>query len=262
MENNARLGGFMLVVGTVGVVVGLVGGVVGAVLVRNFATDARNSLAVTAEALSAAENTVVVAGGALQDLTGTVATVGTAALSVSTSLDSSQVLIEEVARITGEDLPASIEAIDASMPALIRVASVVDTSLRAASFFGLDYDPDEPFDDALRALDASFDGIPDRLRRQSELLDESSDDLTDISATARQLSRDMTGLSGQLAATTDLVTDYQSTARDANLLVARISSDLNGRSRLAQILAVVFGVVFATSQSATLYLGWQLRSGD
>ncbi len=261
MNPRPRLGAVLLVVGTVGVVVGIVGGLLGAVLVGQFADDAQETLAVTTVALDAAQETVVVAGDALADLSGTVATVGTASLSVSTSLDDSQELVAEVARITGEDLPASIEAMDASMPALIRVASVVDGTLRAAAFFGVDYDPEQPFDEALRTLDASFDGIPGRLRRQAELLDESSGDIADIATTARQLSRDMTGLSAQLAATTELVDDYETTARQANDLVEQIAFDLDRRARLAQVMLVLGGLVFAASQLTTLYVGWLLR-GD
>lgn len=261
VRGSFLVGVIMLIVGSVGVVVGVGGAIVGQRLVTDVARDAETALMLVTDGLEAGQASIELAGTAVTDLESAVATAVTASDEVADTLANSGQLIGEVARITGEDLPESIDAVDAAMPGLIRVAGLIDNTLRAARFFGADYDPDKPFDEAVADLDASLDGMPDDLRTQAALLADSTEDVAAIASTARVLSSDLGALRSELAATSQILSEYESTAAEANRLVAQLRADLDDRVALLRVFAVAFGLVFAASQIAPLWIGAQLVGG-
>ncbi len=263
MVGNPRVAGYlMLIVGTVGVLVGVGGAVVGQGLVTDVSRDAETALVLVTDGLESGQASIELAGTAVTDLESAVGTAVTASDEVADTLANSGQLIGEVARITGEDLPESIEAVDAAMPGLIRVAGLIDNTLRAARFFGADYDPDRPFDEAVADLDASLEGMPDDLRTQATLLADSTEDVAQIASTARVLSSDLGELRAELAATSQILSEYESTAAEATELVAQLSADLDERAVLLRVFVVAFGLVFAAGQIAPLWIGAQLVGGN
>lgn len=263
MVGNPRMVGYlMLIVGTVGVLVGVGGAVVGQGLVTDVSRDAETALVLVTDGLEAGQASIELAGTTVTDLESAVGTAVTASDEVADTLANSGQLIGEVARITGEDLPESIEAVDAAMPGLIRVAGLIDNTLRAARFFGADYDPDRPFDEAVADLDASLEGMPDDLRTQATLLADSTEDVAQIASTARVLSSDLGELRAELAATSQILSEYESTAAEATELVAQLSADLDERAVLLRVFVVAFGLVFAAGQIAPLWIGAQLVGGN
>ncbi|MGF1665407.1 MAG: CBS domain-containing protein [Acidimicrobiia bacterium] len=99
---------------------------------------------------------------------------------LTTSGEEAAVMIDEVSELTGDQLSRSIAAIEASLPAMIEAASVMDDTLRALSFVGVGYDPEVPLDDGLRQLAAGLDGIPEELSAQGESLSRLSDRVVDV----------------------------------------------------------------------------------
>ena len=59
------------------------------------------------------------------------------------------------------------------------------------------------------------------------------------------LSDDLDRLGRELSATSEILTDYQSTAADADLLVTELRADLDERGAMLRLLVVWFGLVFA-----------------
>lgn len=258
MGRSWFVGIFMLTVGTLGVVLGMGSAVVGQRLVADVFGDAESALTLVADGLDAADVSIELAGAAVTDLETTVAAAADASESVAGALADSGVLIAEVARITGTDLPESIEAVDAAMPGLIRVAGLIDNTLRAARFLGVDYNPDKPFDEAIMDLDRSLEGMPADLRTQANLLEQSTADIAEIAETAQGLSRDFNGLRSELGATLRLLEEYQSTATAADQLVAGLQADLNDRATIFRVGVVAFGLIFAAGQIVPLWIGSQL----
>lgn len=262
MGRSNVVGLFMVIVGTLGAVLGIGAALLGQQLVADVIGDADQALGLVADGLDAADVSIELAGAAVTDLETTVAAAADASESVAAALEDSGVLITEVARITGNDLPESIEAVDAAMPGLISVAGLIDNTLRAARLFGVDYNPDKPFDEAVTDLDRSLDGMPDDLRAQADLLEGSTADIAEIAETAQGLSTDFADLRFELRSTLALLDEYQSTAAAADELVSGLQADLAGRATILRALVLAFGLIFAAGQIVPLWVGSQLLRQD
>ncbi len=252
----------MLVVGTIGAVAAITVAVAGVLLVDRFARDATETLDVVETALSTATETVALASESISDLEAAISTGADAAADVGLSLRESEVLIAEIADITGTDLPVAVEAIDDALPAIQRVAGAVDGALSALRFVGVDYNPDRPFDDAVADLDVSLDPIPERLRRQSELLTDSAAGLEAIAGTSDELSVELSALEARLEDSRTLVADYDAAAADAVALIDEMQESIAGSGRLAKAVVVLAGLALLASQVTPLYLGATLRQSD
>jgi hypothetical protein len=66
------------------------------------------------------------------------------------------------------DVADSLSSVQEAMPAIVDAGRVIDSTLRALSLFGVEYDPPVPFDEALIDVEAGLDGLPDSIRSQGQ----------------------------------------------------------------------------------------------
>ncbi len=245
--------------------------------IDNLALTMSNALELTSETLDNVENTLVVSKQTLTDLSVTLTTMETTAGDMATAVADAEPLIDEISTVVASDVPNSIETLQNTLPTLVEVAAVIDTTLITLSRFkidetilgfnlnydlGIDYNPEVPFDQAVTDLGASLDGLPETLRSLETELETTKSSLDIMNQNVDQLATDMANLNTTLGEVQPVLDEY-----------IRIVVDVNDRLRLsgkqvgvqAQQVKQIFNIIFiwmGLFQLVPLYLGLEMVAGE
>jgi hypothetical protein len=250
----------LLGIGGLGVAVSLVATVVGLRFLGHLDAALEGSVGVAADAVDALGATVELAGETVTGITVILERTGETTRDLSGALANAEEVLLATAELSEDQIAGSLDAVEDSLPALIQVAAVIDRTLSALSVipFGPDYDPAEPFDDSLRAIQVELDGLPEALREQADLIRAGGDELGVTRAGTTAIADDLDELRTTLAASKDLLDRYATTASDARQLVTVNETDLGRQLTFARVLLVVLGLTLAVGQVLPLGTGWLL----
>ena len=253
-------GRVLIGIGVAGLVAGLVGMIVGLRLLGLLDQALEDSLGVSAQAVDALGASVEVAGDTLGVLERTLANTATTTRDLGTSLTDAEAVLLATAELSEDDLAGGLAAVEDSLPALIQVAAVIDTTLSALSRvpFGPAYDPAEPFPDSLRTMQAELDGMPEALRDQAQLIREGAGSLGTVREGTAAIADDLDELQTTIATASDLVQDYATTAADAREVVSANQAALDAQLAWARVLLTVIALTFVAGQVVPIGLGWLL----
>lgn len=257
--DRRTVGLVFLGVGGLGVVVSLVATVVGLRFLDQLDTALTDSVGVAAEAVDALGATVELAGETLADVNVILEGTAQTTTRVSRALADTEEILLGTADLSEDQIVGSLEAVDATLPALIQVAAVIDRTLSALSVvpLGPDYDPEETFDDSLRAIQREFDGLPEALREQAGLIRAGAGELGTTREGTAAIAQDLDDLRGTLAASNELLERYAATAAETQRLVT-MDAGLGRQLGWARVLALLLGLTVAAGQCVPLGTGWLL----
>lgn len=224
-------------------ILSVVGVVIALVMTQTLSHDLRSSVSVSHSALNAIGETIdavdEVAAGTAASLDSTSNSVSSA----SATLDGAVSTLEGVADFLEGELPDTLESIQTSMPAAIQTANAVDGTLRALSFVGIDYNPEEPFGESLSRVNTALSTLPNEIRAQSE-------SLRSLIPSAEQLAGDTEGLAESLqeveeglAGFTSLTTTYQATIDEAETTIITTSESIDLSLWMIRALILTAGVL-------------------
>ncbi len=274
-----RIIGLVLVlIGIGGVGLSIAGAIVGRDIVDQIGDNVLGNLELTSEGLTAVQDTLVLAKEALTDVNIGLDTVERTAVSVSIAISDTQPLVDQVTLIASDDLPDSIEAIEAAMPGLVQVAGAIDRTLTTLNNFridesvpligfsiqfdlGIDYDPDIPFDQSVALLGESLDGLPDRLRSLDQSLQTSSSNLGVISEDVLQLSQDLNTINARLAEVDPLLDEYIRIVQDTNDRARFTRLSLQAQLDMIKSIVTIAAIWFGLNQLVPIYVGWEMVAG-
>ncbi len=252
-ERVARATSVALVVGAI---VGLVGGVGGAAWILG----ARGLLLESvAQARSGAADLDVLVDGLLVTLESSATTLASVEAAVgdgSAELARIAGIGRELGRVVTRDVPAALDGVSGALPALEDSARVLDRTMRALSFLGVDYDADQPLDQSIAEIDTLLSDIPSTLRDQAGRFDETITGITALATDALAVSNQI-GTVG--TALDDLATTVQSVALTTGAMIEvldRLESLVSGGAIALSLLALVGGLAFSASQMG---LWWWFR---
>jgi hypothetical protein len=235
------------------VVLSLAGLVTGLILVQGLSSYTRSSVSVSQSALGAISQTIE----AFDELAaGTAASIEAASRSVdeaSTTVDTAVSGLDGLATLLDEDIPDTVESIRTSMPAAIQAANAIDGTLRALSLFGVDYRPEEPFDESLSRINAALASLPDDLRTQSESIRELIPSGEALVGEIDQLSAQLDALGESLERFTSLTATYESTITEAEASIEQANGSIGWRIWLLRALLILTAIV-GMAVGATLYV--------
>lgn len=253
----------LLAAGTLGVVAGLAVTVIGWRLVGSLDASVGRSLALTAEALVALDGSLQLSADTVAVLDRGLADVRRATDEAATALTDGERLVGDSARLTGTRLADAVAAVDRSLPAVERVAAVIDDTLVALDALpvGPEYDPEEPFDASIRDLAGALRGVPEELRAQSEVLEGVAASLGDAGRSAGAVAEDVGVLDAQLDEAADLLTSYAATGERARTLVAGARDQMAGQVAAGRLAVAALGMSAALGQIVPLAAGWWLLRG-
>jgi ABC-type transporter Mla subunit MlaD len=252
----------------------LIGGVVGAIAGVGAAILAWSVLG---SAATASTRSIDLADGLLDSLAGTVVSVEDALVAVAGGLRTSQqsaadaaitltqlsALTSNLGELISEDVPGSLDSVRASLAPIEATAGVLDGTLRALSFFGVDYDPETPLDEAIDDLDRRLAEIPTDLRRQGPLIDSAADSLNGFGSDTLVIAGDLSDLRRELIETGNTINGYQATIDDAAALLSDVETNLAGRLGLLKWVMVFIAIALAITQTIPITFGlWLLQTDE
>lgn len=272
------IGLILVLIGIGGVGLSIAGAIVGRDIVDEIGDNVLGNLELTTEGLTAVQDTLILAKVALIDVNNGLETVERTAVSVSIAISDTQPLVDQVTLIASDDLPDSIEAIEAAVPGLVQVAGAIDRTLTTLNNFridetvplvgfsiqfdlGIDYDPDIPFDESVALLGESLDGLPDRLRSLDQSLQTSSENLGTISEDVLQLSQDLNTINARLAEVDPLLDEYIRIVQDTNDRARFTRLSMQAQLELIKSIVTIAAIWFGLNQLVPIYVGWEMMAG-
>ncbi len=272
-----RIIGILLTVIAIG---GIILSVVGYRAVGSFIDDIgvsfSDNLDLLSDSLSAVEDTLVLTKSTVSDATASFDTLNTTAVDMSDALQETQPLLNQVGTIASNQIPASIEAVQETIPDVAQVAGIIDDTLATLNNFqinqsilgidfnydlGINYDPDVPFDVSVQRLGNSLDGLPEELRQLDGFVTTTNDNLTVLSQDILQLSQDLEQVQGNLSQTPQLIDEYIRIVNQIEDNIRQTKNSLNQQLEQAKFGLSLLFVWIGLTQLAPLYLGLELLFG-
>ncbi len=170
---------------------------------------------------------------------------------------------EDLEEVVSGRVASSLEAIQTSMPGLVSTANVVDNTMGALSWLGVDYDPEIPLDTSIELIAAELEGLPDALREQSPAMKDAANRL-------RQIAVDMVMVAGDLDEVSDHLEEANSASSEIASVVSSFDEELSSLSRRVHairvpgsVFAIVFGLALAAASAGTAVQGrWMLNNAS
>lgn len=251
-----------LIGGVVGAIAGLIASILAWLIVGSAATASGQSLALADELLESVDGTIVSVDTALTAVADGLRTSQQSAADAAITLTQLSALASNLGDLVSEDVPESLDAVRASLAPIAATAGALDGTLRALSFFGVDYDPDVPLDEAIADLDQKLADIPTDLRRQGPLIGSAAESLNEFGSDTLVISQDLSDLRRQLIDTGSAISSYRTTVVAADQLLVDVESDLAGRLNLLKWVMVLIGMSLAVTQTVPITFGWWLLQAD
>ena len=258
-EDDARLARLFTIMGFGGLIAAVVAGILGIAVVLTVANSMDRSLVVTAEAVTAADETVALAADTVGIVNESFDTVVPSAEIAATAFEDAGAVIADTTQVVTIDVPEALDAVLAAMPAIESAASVVDGALRVLSFVGVEYDPEVPFGEAVAELETALAPLPAQLRAQAAPLSALATDFGAFGVATAEIADDLGALQTQLVKAERLLGEYSSTAEEATVVIADIQGDLKWQRWLMVIVVLLVAVGFAAMQIVPLALAERLR---
>jgi methyl-accepting chemotaxis protein len=266
----------MVLIGVIGILLSVVGIVVGQRLIDEVATGLEQNLTLTLDSMDTIYDSLLLTQETVTEVSEGLATMETAADNAALALDDTGPLLSEIADVTTERVPDSLETIQDSIPALLEVATTIDETLTILSDFqidrqilgiplqwdlGINYDPEVPFAASVDELGRSLDGLPGQLRVLRTDIEVTEENLRTISTDISAIADNINALNQNVADLNPLLDDYLATVTEFSDSLRETRVSLAEQMQTLKIALVVFLVWLGLTQIAPLYLGWELITG-
>lgn len=242
--------------GIVGAITALVASVLAWVVLGATADASVRSIELASEVLDSVGGTVVSVDGVLDDVSDGLRTTQQSLADASVTLTQLSALTSNLAELVGEDVPASLDAVRASLLPIQTTAGLLDGALTALSFVGVDYDPEVPLDEAIDELDTQLAEIPERLRAQAPLIDAAADSISEFGGDTLTIAQELSDLRSRLSEASFTVGSYRATIAQADALLVDVEENVSSRLDLLRVVFVVLGFGIAITQTVPVALGW------
>jgi hypothetical protein len=249
--------------------------------VDSVADGLENVLTLTADTLGTVSMTLEQTKATIAEANNALDTAAEATVNLNKTMNDMQPLMESTTKVVTEDVPGNIEAIQAAIPNIVQVAAVVDNTLTRLSNFGIkqtipipfnpitldfdlgiDYAPEEPFDDSISALGDSLEGMPEELRSLQGDLETLSADLEILTDNIETAAGDVETLNNEVALFIPILDDYLRIVGEIDDSLGQVQANMFAQLETVKSALIVLLVFISLTQLAPLYLGWELITGQ
>jgi len=211
----------------------------------------------------------------LTEVGATLDTVSLTASNAATTLVDTQPLLEQVTTLTTETLPASLDAVNVAVPNLAGIAGTIDTTLSRLSDFqlerqflgqsfnfdlGINYNPTEPFDEAVLQVGESLQDVPDQLRALEGNLQTSITNIGAVGGNIDQLSANIDGINTTVQEFIPLLDQYIAVLDQTTGSLENARAQVNANLNTIKLVATGLLAWFALYQIVPLYVGYRMLS--
>jgi hypothetical protein len=255
MRASAWLGRIWIFSGITGIVFSLVGTVAGWRLIGILEDSFERTFELTAATLKAASDTTATALVMLSAADEGLAEVERSLGTTTDGLERMATLTAELGIVLTVEVPGALDAITATMPAMIDTARVVDGTMRALSFVGVDYDPDIPLDESLEQVTAAVAPLAIELRAQAEPFTEVGLTLGSLGDSVSAVGEDVAVIGAEIDNSRGVLDQYETAAAEARSLVADLRTRFGGQMTMMRFLVAGLGVVALVMMTVPISLG-------
>lgn len=261
-ENGEKLGKWLLAAGVLGAIASLVVGVVGWILAGRLVATVDNVIAPTSGIVGDLADSIEASEVLFERTTEAIESIETASRSTVQTLTSVGAVLEETTQVAGEGVAESLETAVETLPGLISTGRVIDNTMRALSFVGVDYDPDVPLDESLADLEASLAPLPDQIRDQVKLLEDVQTDLEGIADDGRELSGVLLEARLDMMAAERVLRSARANATTAAENIEEIEAGVDTYDTMARTVVVAASLALLAASLAPTLLGLHLIARD
>lgn len=250
-----RLSTLLASLGATAILASLVFGIGGFVtlsaLMSGVSTTVRSTSVVIDDA-SVATRTAALSVGTIREV---IEDIEAATRSGARTLRTVEGLLTDIADQAAEDAAASIDNAVNAMPGIIQTGRVIDRTLSALSFVGVDYDPSVPLDEALESLERSLAPLPGEIREQVGLLEEAAGDIADISENSSNVAAGLFEIRVDLLEAESLVAEAAINVEDASSQFRTLADDFDTYGMWLPWLVVAAAIALASAGAGLLLVG-------
>jgi uncharacterized protein YoxC len=270
------VGLLMLIIAIGGIGLAIFGARWGHQVVDRVAANFEQTLTLTSESLDTVSETLVLAKSSITDVNSVVTTAGTTADNLAETVSDTRPLLGQISVVATEQVPNSLESVQAAFPSLEQVAGVIDRTLVTLNSFrideqilglkiqydlGIDYEPEIPFDQSVRDLGDGLEGIPESLRDMESYITVTSENLDMVSQDIRTLANDLETVNGRINEFDPIFDEYLVLISDINDSTRQLRSQIQSENESIKNGITLIMVWLAVTQIAPMYLGWELVTG-
>ena len=267
------LGMLMLLIAIGGIGLALFGIRLGHGLIDSVAANFDQTLQLTSQSLDTVSETLLLAKSSIADVNTVMETAETTADDLAQTVNETRPLLTQISAVTSEQVPDSLETIQAAFPSLEQVAGVIDSTLVTLNGFrideqilglniqydlGIDYEPEIPFDQSVRELGQGLEGLPESLRALQIYINVTNGNLQTVSQDIRNLADDLNVVNGRINELDPILDEYLVLITDSNDRTRELRGQINDDIQNMKNGVTLVLVWLAISQIAPLYLGWEL----
>lgn len=269
-------GVFLILIGFFGILLAVQGAQLTKQAVADLGSGMESSVDLVLDSLDTVLDSLLLTRDALAEVEGLITQVEETAVNVSDGLDSTDPILTEMQLITTQDLPDSLEAIEAAVPDAVQAADAIDSTLVTLNRFeidtsilgfpiqydlGIDYDPTVPFSASVEEIGRSLEGMPARLRGLEAAFSDTQTNLTAISGDMDSLAADLVIINEQIAGFTPLVNDFIRVVTEGTDTLRVVKGQIADQVALINTIITLGMVWLVLSQVVPLYLGYELIMG-
>lgn len=267
------LGIIVLLVGLGGVGLSVAGTVLSWRVVESAGISLDQNLQLLSQTLDNAHNTLTLVKTTIEQTNTGLATVNTTVTHLAQTVNQSRPLLTQVDNIVSKEVPTTLIAVQNTIPNMAEVAGAIDAALSTLSNFqfeqnilglpitfdlGIEYDPNQRFDDSITAMGESLVGLPEQMQTLSVYLGVADENLGQMSRDITQIAGNLETINNSVQQVQPLLDEYLRIITETNDNLRLMRSNLPARfTQLKTILLIVF-IWIGLTQIAPLYLGWEM----
>lgn len=237
------------------------------------ANQALNALSLAQINIATTNDALLLAQETVGNVTLTLDTVEITAERLALSVEDTKPLLTQINDITTQRLPESLEAVENTLPNIAEVAGAIDDTLTALSNFGfsqsffgqsidltlgIDYNPENRFDESIAIMSDSLTGLPEELRALETELNNTEENLDTVTADIEVLADEISVVNDNLADIPALLDEYIDSLNEVDGQLDDAANAIESQLEFAHQAILVVAIWTALIQLAPLYVGWQM----
>lgn len=269
------LGILMVIIGILGIGLSIAVTVIVNRTIDSIGNGLDHNLTLTLDSLDTVKDSLELTQTTVGQVNEGLETVEDTASNISQTMADTEPLLDAVADVTSESLPDSIESFQSAVPNMAGVAGAIDDTLTTLSDFeideeifgvglqfdlGIDYEPDEPFEDSITSLGTSLDGVPEQLRGLETHIDTTTANLLTISENIDEIGSNLDTINSSIGEIGPLLDEYIGLIDQLKDSTERVQDDLDTQLQNVRMgLSIIF-IWMALLNVPPLYIGAELLS--
>jgi len=214
-----------------------------------------STLEATTGALALAHDSLNAASSSADTLAASVETLGK-------SLQDTAPLLETLATLVGEDFPQTIGTAKTSLQSAQTSARLIDSVLRALTFFNRDlYNPPVPLHTALSQVSSSLDGLPGSFATMEASLVATNRNLTLVEEDVTRIAADIELINTNLKAAEEVIAQYQQVLAKITPEIGKLESMIPRWVTWLAYSGVFIFFWLGLAQISLILRGWELAFG-